>query len=72
MPWCDRCDRYVKPDEVTDAGAHDTCGETVDVADQATVVGPKAPWHFKLMLTLLVLYLGWRLIEFGIWIVSRI
>lgn len=70
MPWCDSCDRYVKPDEVTEVGAHDECGTTVDTADQGTAIGPKAPWHFKLMLTLLVLYLGWRLIEFGIWIIG--
>ena len=53
-------------------GAHDECGATVDTADQGTVIGPKAPWHFKLMLTLLVLYLGWRLIQFGIWIIGSI
>jgi hypothetical protein len=24
---------------------------------------PKAPWHFKLMMVLLVLYLGWRIVQ---------
>jgi len=24
--------------------------------------GEKTPWHFKLLMTMLVLYLGWRII----------
>ena len=29
----------------------------------------KAPWHFKLLMVLLALYLGWRLIQVIGWIV---
>lgn len=25
--------------------------------------GEKAPWHFKLLMAMLVVYLGWRLIS---------
>ena len=71
MPWCDSCDVYVKPEDVTETGAHDACGTTVDTADAVATVGSKAPWHFKLMLTLLILYLGWRLVQFVIWIFER-
>ena len=28
----------------------------------------KVPWHFKLMIVALALYLGWRLIQLVIWV----
>ncbi len=27
-----------------------------------------APWHFKLMVVLVILYLGWRLVEGLVWV----
>jgi hypothetical protein len=30
----------------------------------------KVPWHFKLMIVALALYLGWRLIQLVIWAVG--
>jgi len=32
----------------------------------------KAPFSFKLMIALTVIYLGWRLIEGVIWLVDRL
>jgi hypothetical protein len=32
---------------------------------------PKAPWHFKLALFFLVLYLGWRLVQGVIWVLEK-
>jgi hypothetical protein len=32
----------------------------------------RAPWHFKLLLVLVVLYLGWRFVQIGGWIVDWI
>jgi len=34
--------------------------------------GPKAPWHFKLMLWCLVIYLGWRGVQGVEWLASHI
>jgi hypothetical protein len=31
---------------------------------------PKAPWHFKLLLVAVVLYLGWRLIQMISWVIT--
>ena len=53
------------------------CGEVIDVAMTSGIVtadnldlkklagidDEKLPWHFKLLVTLLVLYLGWRVID---------
>ncbi|MEZ5341623.1 MAG: hypothetical protein R2706_09255 [Acidimicrobiales bacterium] len=73
MPWCDTCDHYVKPEDVDDGGKHSECGSEVDVADQRVeMASPRAPWHFKLMVVLLVLYLGWRLVQFVLWIFGRL
>lgn len=29
---------------------------------------PKAPWHFKVMIACLVIYLGWRVIQGAQWL----
>lgn len=33
---------------------------------------PPAPWSFKIMVGLAVLYLGWRLVQGIVWVVQRI
>jgi hypothetical protein len=33
---------------------------------------PPAPWSFKIMVGLAVLYLAWRLIEGLVWVIERI
>jgi hypothetical protein len=32
------------------------------VSELSKMSGEKAPWHFKLLMAMLVLYLGWRII----------
>ncbi len=74
MPWCDPCDKYLTPNSLSDEGGCPTCDTKADVQDMAAAVQPvaKAPWHFWVMVVALVLYLGWRLIAGGIWIVDQI
>lgn len=55
-------------------GSCPSCGKPIDVpprfasSDAPTLrelsemSGEKAPWHFKLLMVALVLYLGWRII----------
>lgn len=33
---------------------------------------PRAPWHFKLLLVALVLYLGYRAIQGVVWVVHHL
>jgi hypothetical protein len=33
---------------------------------------PPAPWSFRIMVALAVLYLGWRLVEGVIWVVGKL
>jgi hypothetical protein len=76
MPWCEPCARYLAPSAMTDKGACPDCGEHLEVpslsgrvtADEldlkklAGLDGEKIPWHFKLLVSLLCLYLGWRVV----------
>lgn len=33
---------------------------------------PPAPWSFKIMVALAVIYLAWRLIQGVVWVIERI
>lgn len=69
MPWCDPCSQYHAPTALADGGVCPTCGETVHndsqdevVGDQATV-GQSAPWHFWVVVALLIAYIMWRIVD---------
>lgn len=78
MPFCEECAKYWAPSAMTAEGACPSCGRslddqaprltarTVDVKRLAAGDDPeaaRAPWHFKLLMVLLVLYLGWRVVD---------
>ena len=52
---------------MTPEGTCPTCGRYLDVpttpSDGADEEEEKAPWHFKLLVVALVVYLGWRFFE---------
>lgn len=64
MPWCEACDRFLNPPSLTAAGECPSCGRVL--ADP-----PGAPWHFKLLLVALVLYLGFRAWQGIVWVAER-
>jgi hypothetical protein len=52
----------MKPD-----GSCPTCGAVL--AEPVAQLGaPSAPWHFKLLVVALCVYLGWRLVQAIAWI----
>ncbi len=70
MPWCEECSRYFAPSGVREDGTCPNCGRSVGLVTAKnldlkglTDADEKVPWHFKLLVTLLVLYLGWRFID---------
>lgn len=70
MPFCPECDRFYNPNTLTDVG---DCPDGHHVADPAEgEAPPKVPWHFKLMLAFVIIYLGWRFIQLGDWVVQRL
>ena len=61
MPYCDHCAKYWTPNSMNDDGTCPTCGQMMEsppAADDAA--DEKAPWHFKLLVGSLVVYLSWR------------
>jgi hypothetical protein len=82
VPWCSACDRFLSPSTVTTTGTCPRCGGTVDpgrargtpsasVAEDDDAPLP-LPWHFKMLVGALVLYLGWRAYEGVEWLVHQV
>ena len=69
MPWCETCSRFLNP-QLARAGRlvplRSGGGQAHDGGEEL----PGAPWHFKLLLVAVVIYLGWRLIQLIGWIVT--
>lgn len=77
MPWCEPCARYFAPSAMTVDGRCPECSsemetpnvsghitpDTLDLKKLAGLDNEKAPWHFKLLMVLLGLYLGWRVVD---------
>lgn len=79
MPWCADCDRYLAPTALTD-GRCPACGRTADlgeVAEQAAAAAAArseeerlpVPWHLKVLVAAIVVYLGYRLWQGIGWLV---
>ena len=70
MPWCETCSRYWTPSSLRPGGECPACGSTVrEVAEHAA---PPVPWHFKLLLVALVLYLGYRAVQGVVWLAHHL
>ncbi len=71
MPWCEECSKYLTPSSMRDDGTCPSCGRPVEGTEKtperadgdAEGDDESAPWHFKLLVVALVVYLGWRFIE---------
>jgi hypothetical protein len=72
MPWCETCSRFLNPNSLGPDGSCPTCGRVVAEPKPAGVEEetPKAPWHFKLLLVLVIVYLAWRTVQIVGWIVT--
>jgi hypothetical protein len=77
MPWCEPCAKYFAPSSLSTEGECPECKnpvaqasasgkmtvDTLDLRKLAGQSGEKVPWHFKLLVSLLCLYLTWRVIQ---------
>ena len=78
MPWCDTCAKFWNPPSLRE-GACPTCGARLPVPAAAASSGDsgasgeavpqRAPWHFKVLLVGLVIYLGYRAWQGIDWVV---
>jgi hypothetical protein len=73
VPWCDVCDRFLSPSSVTTDGSCPTCGKGVDAGRAKSAEDEPLdpiPWHFKLLLGAIAIYLGYRAFQGVEWVVG--
>jgi hypothetical protein len=77
MPWCEECAKYWAPSAMRTDGTCPQCGRVVEAPvvtaknldlkklakGDADTEDVSAPWHFKLLMVMLALYLGWRIVD---------
>ena len=72
MPWCEDCSKYLTPTALNDDGTCPTCGRSVgEIEERAAeeLDDESTPWHFKLLVGALVIYLGFRVVQMIGWLV---
>lgn len=76
VPWCDECDRFLSPASVLRDGTCPTCGRPVDPGRAKAPADAErlepVPWHFKLLLGAVALYLGYRAFQGLEWLAGRL
>ena len=76
MPWCESCSTYLTPTALNSDGTCPTCGRPVaeieqgadEVVADEVVVDEGTPWHFKLLIGAVAIYLGFRTIQMISWL----
>lgn len=75
VPWCDTCDRFYNPNTLTAEGACPKCGRIVAVPAPEAAEAPEdhgAPWHFKVLIAVTAVYLGYRLFQGIFWVAHHL
>jgi len=80
VPWCETCERFLSPSTVRTDGSCPKCGRDVAPGGAHAREGtPEAdepldalPWHFKLLLGAVTLYLGYRALQGIEWLVAHL
>ena len=76
MPWCVSCNKFLTPSTVRPDATCPKCGQIVErglipgMTRPADEPAPAVPWHLKLLLLALVLYLTFRAFQIIDWIVK--
>jgi len=65
VPWCEGCSQYWPDEELDVDGGCPTCHEIIGEPHHT-------PWHFKLLVFTVVLYLGWRAVQGISWVVHHL
>ena len=70
MPFCEDCAKFWSPNSMPTTGTCPNCGLQIATPHEVeTADDYKAPWHFKLMVILAVLYVGFRIVQMIGWLV---
>ena len=65
MPWCDDCQKFWNPNSMPENGECPTCQRVISLPQN------KTPWHFKLLVVAISLYLGFRLLQGIVWVAHQ-
>jgi len=71
VPWCDQCNRFLNPPSLTSTGACPTCGRVI-AEPKAARDDVAVPWHFKLLLVALTIYLLYRAWQGVAWLAHHV
>ena len=66
MATCTDCDHYWSAEELGEGDTCPTCGRALDTTPA------KTPWHFKLLILSITIYLSWRAVQGVVWVVHKI
>jgi hypothetical protein len=66
VPWCEDCSTFWNASTVASDGACPTCGTTMPAARKGV------PWHFKLMLAALGVYMVYRIYWLAEWLPKHV
>ena len=66
MPWCDDCSKFWNADQMGEGSKCPTCGRVLATARKGV------PWHFKLMLVALAIYMVYRIYWLAEWLPKHI
>ena len=77
MPWCAGCDRFYNPNSLQADGSCPTCGRHVGDGTAAQEKlrrfnDEPAPWHFKVLVAAVAVYLSWRLYFAVLWVAQSL
>ena len=87
LPWCDECSKFWNPPDMAAAGKCPSCGRVLEGTGSSGDEGPiraasdgatrltrakGAPWHFKLMVVGVTVYMVYRIYWLIEWIPKHI
>jgi len=76
VPHCETCDRFYNPNTLNADGTCPVCGRQVAEAVPAEKLTrferEGAPWHFRLLIAVTVVYLGYRLLQGLFWVAHHL
>jgi len=71
VPWCETCSKYLAPSALNTDGTCPTCGRAVGEIEQRAeevAADEGTPWHFKLLIGVVAIYLGFRTVQMISWL----
>jgi hypothetical protein len=66
VPWCDHCSKFWNPPSMGEGGECPTCGTVI--AEPSKDV----PWHFKVLLVGVVVYMIYRIYWLAEWLPKHV